>query len=221
MPTHSKHHRSSLLTRLSRKLYRTKRAVLNRRGDGVHSPYAFATIRQVFRNPHPYNAFELLGYQLRQGAPALRAQYGDRLILRPEVAEVIFRLVHRESLGRIVLVAPGASALPAYLEQTGKVACLEHAEHLSDIAGLETAELVIIEDLPLDELPHLEAWLSQLAQREAPLSLLWHRSHPLLGECIKPWRRLARPTASFCSLELELWVWRPQLTPGHYKVYSH
>ncbi len=67
MPTHSKHHRSSLLTRLSRKLYRTKRAVLNRRGDGVHSPYAFAIIRQVFRNPHPYNAFELLGHQLRQG----------------------------------------------------------------------------------------------------------------------------------------------------------
>lgn len=213
--------RTPLLYRLSRGIYRTKRAVLNRRGDGVHSPYAFATIRQVFRNPYPFNAFELLGLRLQEQAPYIKELYGDRLVRRKSVAEVIFRLIHREGLGRIALISAKESLLVSYLEATGKVSSLAHTCKLPSQEILDQAEIIIIEDLQKELIPDLEQWLRSLPSRPAPLSILWHRSHPRLGKYIKLWRQVACPTVSFCSLDLELWVWRPQLTPGHYKVYSH
>lgn len=220
MPIVYKPQRASLLSRLGRGIHRTKRAVLNRRGDGVHSPYAFATIRQVFRNPYPYNAFELLGLRLQEQAPHIKALYGDRLIRRKSVAEVIFRLIHREDLGRIILVSTKESLLVSYLEATGKVTLLEHTPEFPCLEVLGRAELIIIEDLQREHLPQLECWLQSLSSHQGPISVLWHRSNPRLWKHVRSWRRVACPTVSFCSLDLELWVWRPQLTPGHYKVYS-
>ena len=39
---------------LTRRLKRSKRLIINRRGDGVHSPYAFHLISRVIRNRRPY-----------------------------------------------------------------------------------------------------------------------------------------------------------------------
>lgn len=221
MSTNNPPQRSSLLSRLSRSMYRTKRAILNRRGDGVHSPYAFAIIRQVFRNPYPYNAFASLGANVRSQGKQIKALYGDRLIRRRSIAEVIFRLIHREALENIVLISPQESLLVDYLKATGKVKSLTHTTDIAEASEISQSDLIIIEDLPQGQTIYLEQWIDSLNRQKFPLYILWHRSHPRLGKEIKAWRKRARPIASFCSLDLELWVWRQQLTPGHYKIYSH
>ena len=51
---------------ITRRLKRSKRLIINRRGDGVHSPYAFHLISRVIRNRRPYYCFAELREELRR-----------------------------------------------------------------------------------------------------------------------------------------------------------
>ena len=68
-----------------------KRRILNWRGDGVHSPFAFNLIRNVIRQPHPYNAYRLL--YSNDEAERINAEVGrNKLWTKRKYLELIFRI---------------------------------------------------------------------------------------------------------------------------------
>lgn len=210
--------RNPLATRLYRGLKRTKRAVLNRRGDGVHSPFAFDLIRQVFRNPHPYTAFTELGIMPSEHK-YLAKLYGDRLLKGTRSCELIFRLVHRLAKGEVLLIAPKDSLLPKYIQATGKVQVLNHTSNVP--RGLPRQAMpstIIIEDLLPEDLPHLEQLLHTWRACRDGIIIL-HHHNPVIRKLTPRLRSIAMPDATFDSLDVELWVCRHMLTKGHYKVY--
>lgn len=203
---------NSLLYRVSCRLRRLKRGVLNRRGDGVHSPFAFQLIRQTFRNPHPFVAFEKLRAKQGEGLRALKADWGDSLITRPKVAELIFRLVHHwlAQPDVVTLIAPAVSILPEYLWATSKVAELVHSETCPPALS----SLLVVEDIAQAELlPDLAPPLG------AERMVIWHRHNPKLRSQLKHLRKQHKPQAVFTTLDLEVWVWRRSLTPGRYTIH--
>lgn len=203
------------LSTLTRGVLYTKRSIINRRGDGVHSPYAFGVVRQVIRNPHPYSAFPQLAIEAKAKRPLLKSLHG-RAITKVRVAELIFRFVHHHPQGRVLLIAPEDSLLPSYLEATGKVTHLVHQCQLPE--GEPLPETIIIEDAGPCAIEMLTQVLGRLQTTEHRMVLL-NKTCPEVKRQLKQWRRIARPQVSFDTLDLEIWIWRRALTAGRYTVH--
>lgn len=200
--------------RVPRVLFRATRYVLHRRGDGVHSPLAFDVIRQVYRNPYPFLAFEELGAAF--DAARRRKNYRS-LIHQRKVAETIFRFVHRFGRGEIVLLSEPDTLLAPYLLATGKG--IIRFESIFEVQSLP--EITIIESIQFDEVASLKELLAQprVLSEEVKMVIL-SKEHPLVREHLSHLRGAAQPVVIFDTLELEVWLWRSSLTEGRYKVFS-
>ena len=93
---------------LTLRLKRSKRLIINRRGDGVHSPYAYHFITRVVRNARPYYCFTGLREALRQ-ARELSEGKPPRPIRKARTLELVFRIAH-ELQARHVLLLTGETA---------------------------------------------------------------------------------------------------------------
>lgn len=201
-------------THVGRLIRRSHRYLLHRRGDGVHSPLAFDVIRQVFRNPYPFVAFDRLAAQWTQ--ESLREVVRGGLVSRRSVAETIFRLVHYFGKERVALISLPNSHLPDYIRATGKAKCFIFAERISELYPV-----LILESVSPSEIPGITELLSH------PRTLTWspeivilNREQALIRQHLPHWRQIARPVVIFDTLELEVWVWRSALTNGRYKIFS-
>ncbi|MDO4692462.1 MAG: hypothetical protein Q4A64_06290 [Porphyromonadaceae bacterium] len=213
--------RNSLKYSTYRQFVRAKRFVLNRRGDGVHSPYAFRLISKVVRNPYPYTCFEPLARETRVLGQALRTEFGDRCIYRRRILELIFRLVIDLRPQRIVLLAPKGSLVPRYLQATSLSLQMTHISSLDSLeaVAVESADFVIVEDIPKGDMRQLERMFIAARTEGVLRQVLINRSNPMLRRYSQPIRSALRPNVIFDFLRLELWVWRDATTPGRYKVY--
>lgn len=191
---------------LTQRLINAKRRVLNWRGDGVHSPYAFNFIRQVIRNPHPFDAFARL-YD-----PILAQQYKrsteDTAFTRRSILELIFRVVHAYKPSSVHLVAyqiaGRRSLLEQYIEASG------YGQHRDKA---ESSDLVVLEQVPDAEL------CERLLKHPRERILLINTRHPGLRTWCKRHKRLLGVPISFSVVGLEIWLWRSHTTPGKYPVY--
>lgn len=213
--------RNSLKYSTYRRLSRAKRFVLNRRGDGVHSPYAFRLISKVIRNPYPYTCFEPLARAGRERAETLRSEYGDRCIYRRRVLELVFRLVMDHRPDRVFVLAPHESLLPLYVQAISPALQMTHISRLdsSAAAHIATADFIIVEDMMEEEFVLLEQMLLAACEVGELKQVLVNRSNPMLRRYSQHLRSVLRPDVAFDLLHLELWVWREAITPGRYKVY--
>lgn len=201
---------------------RAKRRLVNRRGDGVHSPYAFRLIRQVIRNPHPYHCFGVLAVQKRDVAQALRARYGDRVVASRRVLELVFRLVADSRPRSVALLAPEDSLLPTYIKHAQTSVALLHKSSVSDAQVCEAllgADVIIIEDAEGDDLNRLLEALAQLSVDEASKLVILHQRNPLVRQALKQASTRVSASIQFDLLDLRLWVWRRAVTRGRYKGY--
>ena len=95
-----------------------KRRILNWRGDGVHSPFAFNLIRNVIRQPHPYNAYRLL--YSNDEAERINAEASkNKLWTKRKHLELIFRITHYHKAQACYLKDDPKSLVLKYIHATG------------------------------------------------------------------------------------------------------
>ncbi len=221
--------RNSLLYKSTRPLVQAKRFVFNRRGDGVHSPYAFHLITKVIRNPYPYDCFRFLAPKYSEQAKRIKRTYGDRAVHSIKTAELIFRLATFHRAEDVCLFAHKESILEPYLLATSKVKTfswykLEEGFEAKEVKlGTETS-LIILEDLTEDrEHFYLDCLAQQIeAQQEEgkELMLIISTNNPFLRKRKQPLITKLKPVVSLSLLGLEVFIWRKAITKGRYSVYS-
>lgn len=215
---------NSLPYRLGRHIRRTKCMLLHRRGDGVHSPYAFRLIRQVLRNPHPYAAFEELGGLHRERKRQLRQTAGHRAITSKRFLEVIFRLSADRGAEAVGLFSARESLVAAYIQRAVPNA---HIAEYHDTASprstptleLEDAELIVLEDATAEELERIIRAIRSKPKTKQPRILVLNTYNPVLRHQAKSLCIQLKPGVQFDLKGLEIWVWRTGITPGRYSVY--
>lgn len=191
---------------LRQRLINVKRRLLNWRGDGVHSPYAYNFIRQVIRNPHPFDAFaRLYDPQLAQ---ELRLATGDRAFTRRSMLELLFRCVHAYKPSSVYIIAEQLSGrkslVEQYVEATGYSQRADSAEH---------SELIILEQVPDSGMAE------RLVQQSRERMILINTRNAELRAWCQQYRRLLAAPITFSVVGLEIWLWRSKTTPGKYPVY--
>lgn len=203
--TRTSRKRNRLSWRIRQRLINAKRRLLNWRGDGVHSPFAFDYIRQVIRNPYPYEAYRFL-YN-KSEAKHLKEQYGTSVISDKAILELIFRCVLRQKPAdySIISTCPNNQFLLSYIEATG----YRNRLYSNSLA----ADLTIIESLPDSSIE-----IPSESKRERQILLL-NTADPRVRAWAKQHRQDWQPTLSFEMIALEIWIRRPSTTPGHYPVY--
>lgn len=189
--------------RLIGKLIQAKRRLLNWRGDGVHSPYAYRVIRETIRNPHPFSAFTHL-YNATQ-AQTLRHKYKDRYCTHRKHLELIFRFVHNHRPESIYFAEGSESLIHSYLKATG---------YYNESSEITLAQLIIIEDI----CPKIEELLSR-KDNKRDFYMILNTHNPEVRVWINRHRTQLCPPIIFDTLPLQMWVWRTATTPGHYPVY--
>ncbi len=197
---------------LGQRLRRTKRLLLNQRGDGVHSPFAFGLIDRVIRNRRPYYCFAPLRAELRACSRSL----SQDALRSPSALELIYRLLQELRPSEVVYRAAAVSMLPRYLEHSG----------LSPLAwalrGEERPErsCLILESWPTEgeELVELTQQLLELCRQSPELMLFVHLPHPRLGRQLEQLRAELAPQLVLDLLDLQLWFFDPSLTPSRYKA---
>lgn len=194
----------TLLGRALRPLKRMKRRLVNYRGDGVHSPYAFHIIHRIINCPYSFYCFEEIRQSLPKSDPKLRK--------RLRLHEAVFRLLHHHGQGEVMLYARPDGLLGRYLQ------------HLRPSGGLSIgaensrfARIVIVESLSLEEVElALDTLYGELKRGQELLLITYTR-----GENVQVFLQSIQerqvPWVTFDFLDLQLWVWRETLTPGRYK----
>ncbi len=218
--------RNSLLYRSRQKLIQAKRFVFNRRGDGVHSPYAFHLITKVIRNPYPYDCFRFLAPKHKALAQKIKQKYGDKAIYRIKTAELVFRLAVYHNSDTCLLFANEESLLFPYLQARGQFSCSEHCQinkhsTLNPLKNQEGKGLIILEDCnEKDWDTYLGIIEKSIEEREeSGLMLIINSQNPLLRKQKKDLVAKLSPKAYFSLNGLDILVWRKALTQGVYKVY--
>lgn len=122
---------------LGRPVVRLKRYILNRRGDGVHSPYAFYLITKIIRNRHPYYCF---------GSLAFQTKFKSSTLTRKQ-KEFLFRLVQQERCRYACLISTSDSSLREYLDATGSLYSSSYSlsidsDYVPDILVIENSRFV-------------------------------------------------------------------------------
>lgn len=192
--------------RLGRRVVRLKRYIVNRRGDGVHPPYAFYLITKVIRNQHPYYCFEDLARQSSSSPKCLNRRE----------CEFVFRLVLQEQCRSACLLALEDSPTSKYLEATKQLDVLytswpNLSEPAPDILIVESTRDATVEDL------------ATLAMR---MQAQHERSFILISQRGSMAKRQARSLVSQVSprtvidlLDLLLLVQDNRLTYGRHKAF--
>lgn len=196
------------LRRLLLPLKRLKRRIVNRRGDGVHSPYAFHIINKVINCRYPFYCFE----EIRHSIPQAEAKVHRRLRLH----EAVFRLVHHHGQGDVMLYAQPDSWLVQYLQHLRPNGGL-HVVQSTEAINPRSIRIVILESL----LPHAVDSTLQMLQShlrmEQELILIAYTQSADVATLLHRLGQECAPRASFDLIDLQLWVWRGGLTPGRYK----
>lgn len=194
-----------------RRLQYSKRLIVNRRGDGVHSPFAFHFISRVVRNRRPYYCFEELRALLDE-----RKRAGRTLppIHRPRTLELLFRTAHELEARRILIVTsePEESLLPDYMQRTG------YTEEITlvrpELAGLDPSasyDLILLESVPTASLLEglLERGASVAPQQAVALYVPTSKSREGLAQ-LPP---SVTPRQQIDLIDLQLWFYDKRLTP--------
>nr|WP_314651666.1 hypothetical protein [uncultured Porphyromonas sp.] len=196
---------------LGQGLKRAKRLLLNQRGDGVHSPFAFGLIHRVIRNRRPYYCFAPLREELRDLARDLSRE----ALRRPSALELIYRLLQELRPSEVAYRAAAVSMLPRYLEHAG-LPCLKLEPRTEQLAA---RSCLILESWPSEgeELVQLTRHLQELCRRSPELMLFVHLPRPRLVPQLERLRAELEPQLVLDLLDLQLWFFDPSLTPSRYK----
>lgn len=210
---------------LTQRLKRSKRLIINRRGDGVHSPYAYHFITRVVRNMRPYYCFTELREALRQ-ARELSEEKPPRPIRKARTLELIFRIAHELQARHVLLLTGETSFVPRYLMATGSVEQVIERQHIPTLSEVSTASLVVVECIPLEgrERSQLSSLLKDLAKRKEASVVGTERMTALISTRSRTAKRLARllrgeakPQLVIDLIDIEVWFFDTRLTPSIYK----
>ena len=210
---------------LTLRLKRSKRLIINRRGDGVHSPYAYHFITRVVRNARPYYCFTELREALRQ-ARELSEGKAPRPIRKARTLELIFRIAHELQARHVLLLTGETSFVPRYLMATGSVEQVIARQHIPALSEVSTASLVVVERIPLEdrERSQLSSLLKDLAKRKEASVVGTERMTALISTRSRTAKRLARslrgeakPQLIIDLIDMEVWFFDARLTPSIYK----
>ena len=210
---------------LTQRLKRSKRLIINRRGDGVHSPYAYHFITRVVRNMRPYYCFTELREALRQ-ARELSEEKPPRPIRKARTLELIFRIAHELQARHVLLLTGETSFVPRYLMATGSVEQVIERQHIPALSEVSTASLVVVERIPLEdrERSQLSSLLKDLAKRKEASVVGTERMTALISTRSRTAKRLARllrgeakPQLVIDLIDIEVWFFDTRLTPSVYK----
>ena len=210
---------------LTQRLKRSKRLIINRRGDGVHSPYAYHFITRVVRNVRPYYCFTELREALRQ-ARELSEEKPPRPIRKARTLELIFRIAHELQARHVLLLTGETSFVPRYLMATGSVEQVIDRQHIPALSEVSTASLVVVERIPLEdrERTQLSSLLKDLAKRKEASETRKERITALVSTRSRTAKRLARalrgeskPQLVIDLIDIEVWFFDARLTPSIYK----
>lgn len=210
---------------LTLRLKRSKRLIINRRGDGVHSPYAYHFITRVIRNVRPYYCFTELREALRQ-TRELSEGKPPRPIRKARALELIFRIAHELQARHVLLLTGETSFVPRYLMATGSVEQVIERQHIPALSEVLTASLVVVERIPLDdrERSQLSSLLKDLAKRKEASVVGTERMTALVSTRSRTAKRLARslrgeakPQLVIDLIDIEVWFFDARLTPSIYK----
>ena len=209
---------------LTLRLKRSKRLIINRRGDGVHSPYAYHFITRVIRNVRPYYCFTELREALRQ-TRELSEGKPPRPIRKARALELIFRIAHELQARHVLLLTGETSFVPRYLMATGSVEQVIERQHIPALSEVLTASLVVVERIPLDdrERSQLSSLLKDLAKRKEASVVGTERMTALVSTRSRTAKRLARslrgeakPQLVIDLIDIEVWFFDARLTPSIY-----
>ncbi len=210
---------------LTLRLKRSKRLIINRRGDGVHSPYAYHFITRVIRNVRPYYCFTELREALLQ-ARELSEEKLPRPIRKARTLELIFRIAHELQARHVLLLTGETSFVPRYLMATGSVEQIIERQHIPALREVLTASLVVVERIPLEdrERTQLSSLLKDLAKRKEASVVGTERMTALISTRSRTAKRLARllrgeskPQLIIDLIDIEVWFFDARLTPSIYK----
>ena len=210
---------------LTQRLKRSKRLIINRRGDGVHSPYAYHFITRVVRNVRPYYCFTELREALRQ-ARELSEGKPPRPIRKARTLELVFRIAHELQARHVLLLTGETSFVPRYLMATGSVEQVIERQHIPALSEVSTASLVVVERIPLEdrERSQLSSLLKDLAKRKEASVVGTERMTALISTRSRTAKRLARslrgeakPQLVIDLIDIEVWFFDARLTPSIYK----
>jgi hypothetical protein len=210
---------------LTLRLKRSKRLIINRRGDGVHSPYAYHFITRVVRNARPYYCFTGLREALRQ-ARELSEGKPPRPIRKARTLELVFRIAHELQARHVLLLTGETSFVPRYLMATGSVEQVIERQHIPALSEVSTASLVVVERIPLEdrERSQLSSLLKDLAKRKEASVVGTERMTALISTRSRTAKRLARllrgeakPQLVIDLIDIEVWFFDTRLTPSIYK----
>ena len=191
---------------LTQRLKRSKRLIINRRGDGVHSPYAYHFITRVVRNARPYYCFTELREALRQ-----TRELSEGKPPRPR---------------HVLLLTGETSFVPRYLMATGSVEQVIERQHIPALSEVSTTSLVVVERIPLEdrERSQLSSLLKDLAKRKEASVIGTERMTALISTRSRTAKRLARslrgeskPQLIIDLIDIEVWFFDTRLTPSIYK----
>lgn len=208
--------------RLVRHLKRSKCFLFNRRGDGVHSPYAFRLIRQVLRNPHPYVAFTHLATLLSEHRDGLRQSYEHRALCNKRYLETIFRLGVDARVDQALVVGWKDGLVAQYLStalSSRRVLVFTPNEPIS-ASRLSASRLIVLEATAIEQLDTLAEALCKRERSTEPSLLILNSYNPEIRRAKALLRRQLCPDIQFDLKGLDIWVWRLGLTPGNYSVYN-
>ena len=210
---------------LTQRLKRSKRLIINRRGDGVHSPYAYHFITRVVRNARPYYCFTELREALRQ-ARELSEEKPPRPIRKARALELIFRIAHELQARQVLLLTGETSFVPRYLMATGSVEQVIERQHIPALSEVSTTSLVVVERIPLEdrERSQLSSLLKDLSKRKEASVVGTERMTALISTRSRTAKRLARslrgeakPQLVIDLIDIEVWFFDARLTPSIYK----
>lgn len=210
---------------LTQRLKRSKRLIINRRGDGVHSPYAYHFITRVVRNMRPYYCFTELREALRQ-ARELSEEKPPRPIRKARTLELIFRIAHELQARHVLLLTGETSFVPRYLIATGSVEQVIERQHIPALSEVSTASLVVVERIPLEdrERSQLSSLLKDLVKRKGASVVGTERMTALVSTRSRTAKRLAhslrgesKPQLIIDLIDIEVWFFDTRLTPSIYK----
>ena len=210
---------------LTQRLKRSKRLIINRRGDGVHSPYAYHFITRVVRNARPYYCFTELREALRQ-TRELSEGKPPRPIRKARTLELIFRIAHELQARHVLLLTGETSFVPRYLMATGSVEQVIERQHIPALSEVSTTSLVVVERIPLEdrERSQLSSLLKDLAKRKEASVIGTERMTALISTRSRTAKRLARslrgeakPQLVIDLIDIEVWFFDARLTPSIYK----
>ena len=198
-----------------RRLRYSKRLLVNRRGDGVHSPFAYHFITRVVRNHRPYYCFE----ELREKVKRVRKNPSTRPpIRRTRTLELLFRTAHElEAKHILILTAPSAtSLLPAYLRQTGYAESIEvfSVDQLQAVQ-LQACDLLVCEYLPEAEV--LESLIRRGSELAPTFVVALYMPSPRWRHFVANIEKQTTPRLTLDLMDICLHFYDKRLTPSRYK----